>query len=51
MRVWSAYPRKSAFLACNFCVLIQEQYELGIEPVFWNDGQEQGRDVLPMILA
>ena len=41
-------------LAHNPCVLIQEQHELGIEPIFWkdelSDGQES-RDVLPMVQA
>ena len=26
------------FLCHNLCCLIQEQCELGIEPVFWHDG-------------
>ena len=38
-------------LAHNICVLIQEQHELGIDPIFWKDGQEESRNVLPMIQA
>jgi hypothetical protein len=26
----------SKLLAHNLCVLIQEQHELGIDPIFWN---------------
>jgi transposase len=34
-------------LVChNLCVVIQEQCELGIEPVFWQDG-ETGPKLLP----
>ena len=38
-------------LAHNICVLIQEQCELGIEPIFWGKEERQGNDVLPMIPA
>ena len=31
----------SKILAHNLCVLIQEQHELGIDPVFWQDEQQQ----------
>ena len=31
----------SKILAYNLCVLIQEQHELGIDPVFWQDEQQQ----------
>ena len=31
----------SKLLAHNLCVLIQEQHELGIEPVFWQDEEER----------
>ncbi len=40
------------FLCHNICVLIQSQYELGIEPEFWQDDgrrEEDGPDVLPMV--
>jgi myo-inositol catabolism protein IolC len=30
------------FLCHNICVLIQEMYELGIEPEFWQEKQEAG---------
>ena len=33
----------------NICVLIQEQCELGIEPVFWP--KEERNRILPMISA
>jgi transposase len=36
-------------LAHNICCLIQEQAELGIEPVFWTEKQEGTREVLPML--
>jgi transposase len=36
-------------LAHNLCCLIQEQCELGIEPIFWQDRQEETRDLLPMV--
>ena len=32
-------------LCHNICVLIQEMYELGIEPEFWAD---KSADILPM---
>ena len=38
-------------LAHNICCLIQEQCELGIEPIFWDKEKEDAqevRDVLPM---
>jgi transposase len=38
-------------LCHNICVLIQSQCELGIEPMFWQDGEaheERDRNVLPM---
>lgn len=35
-------------LAHNICCLIQEQAELGIEPVFWTDRPEGPREVLAM---
>src|SRR5207302_11306544 len=36
-------------LCHNLCVLIQSQCELGIEPVFWQDGNDSGPDVLLMV--
>ena len=38
-------------LAHNICVLIQEQCELGIEPIFWKKEERQPNDALPMIPA
>ena len=38
-------------LCHNLCCLIQEQCELGIEPVFWQEAQREERRVLPMIPA
>jgi hypothetical protein len=32
-------PRK--LLAHNLCVLVQEEHELGIEPVFWKEGEKE----------
>jgi hypothetical protein len=29
-------------LAHNLCVLIQEQHELGIEPIFWKEAPKDG---------
>ncbi len=38
------------FLCHNICCLIQSQYELGTEPVFWKDEAPAGSaDVLPMV--
>ncbi len=41
------------FLCHNLCVLIQEQHELGIDPVFWKDEptpvEADGPAILPMI--
>lgn len=38
----------SKILAYNLCVLLQEQQELGIEPIFWQNEADnnQPRDVL-----
>jgi hypothetical protein len=36
------------FLCHNLCVLIQEQHELGIEPIFWDDA-EGDSTILKMI--
>jgi hypothetical protein len=36
-------------LAHNIRVLIQEQAELGIEPVFWADAGDERPDVLPLV--
>jgi hypothetical protein len=36
-------------LAHNICVLIQEQCELGVEPVFWPE--ESREKILPMMPA
>ncbi len=38
-------------LCHNICCLIQEQCELGIEPIFWKNEERQTNDVLPMIPA
>lgn len=38
-------------LCHNVCVLIQEQCELGIEPVFWPEEKREATDVLPMMSA
>lgn len=38
-------------LAHNICVLIQEQCELGIEPIFWPQEELESRGVLPMLPA
>ena len=38
-------------LCHNICVLIQEQCELGVEPIFWGKEEREGNDVLPMIQA
>jgi Transposase DDE domain len=35
-------------LAHNICVLIQEQQELGVEPIFWGEEKSQETNVLPM---
>lgn len=35
-------------LCHKICCLIQEQCELGIEPIFWNDEQRKSRDLLPI---
>jgi hypothetical protein len=32
-------------------LLIQEQCELGIEPIFWGKEEREGKSVLPMIPA
>lgn len=39
------------FLCHNLCCLIQEQHELGIEPIFWTDSPsgEMSPAVLPMV--
>ncbi len=38
------------FLCQNLTCLIQEQEELGIAPIFWqNDGRDIGAPILPMI--
>jgi hypothetical protein len=37
-------------LAHNICVLIQEQHELGIDPVFWQDDKADAiADVPPAV--
>jgi transposase len=41
----------SKILAYNLCVLIQEQHELGIEPIFWQDEKPQNGSLLPVISA
>jgi transposase len=38
-------------LAHNICVLIQEQCELGIEPIFWQEEAREAKNALPMISA
>ena len=38
-------------VAHNICVLIQEQCELGIEPVFWQNEERQDKGVLAMTPA
>ena len=38
-------------LSHNICVLIQEQCELGIEPIFWPKEEREDRNVLPMASA
>lgn len=38
-------------LANNICVLIQEQCELGIEPIFWPKEEREAKGILPMIPA
>jgi transposase len=38
----------SKILAHNLCVLIQEQHELGIDPVFWKDEKSESIAVAPM---
>jgi hypothetical protein len=38
------------FLCHNICVVIQSQCELGIEPVFWDNGPKADNpDVLPLV--
>ena len=39
------------FLAHNLCCLIQEQEELGIEPLFWQDKPEAEPKLLPVALS
>src|SRR5437016_7577897 len=36
-------------LCHNLCVVIQSQCELGIEPVFWENHQEEKPGVLPLV--
>ena len=36
-------------LAHNLCVLIQEQHELGIDPIFWQDEDTELPVMLPMV--
>ncbi len=36
-------------LCHNICCVIQEQVELGIEPVFWKNEEAKGCNVLPMV--
>ena len=38
-------------LCHNICVLIQEQCELGIEPIFWGKEEREKQATLPMIRA
>jgi hypothetical protein len=37
-------------LAHNICVLIQEQCERGIEPIFWQEEKREEKDGNPMTL-
>jgi transposase len=37
------------FLCNNLCYVILSQIELGIEAVFWDNGEEPARDVLPLV--